>query len=102
MNRLIQIGPYVEGEVPEPLSYGFEDSNGEPVDLTGFTATFVLRTQAEESTLPATITDAAGGVVEHVWLEGELTKGTVSARFWVTNGTNTYASVRIKSNVERS
>lgn len=100
MARDDRIGPYVEGEVPEPLSYTFQDANGEVMDLTGYTATFVVRIRDTESTLAATVTDPPGGVVEHVWQDGELTAGPLRARFWVTNGVNTYASVRLVSSVE--
>lgn len=91
----ITIGPYVAGEVPEPLEYVFLDPDGNPIDLTGFAATFVLQLGAAASaTLAASVTDAAAGTVSHTWLDGELTAGALYAEFWVDNGTNRYASER--------
>lgn len=92
----ITIGPWTSGEVPEPIEYSFLDSDGTAIDLTGYTATFQLKIgEADALELDADV-DEDAGTVTHTWVEGELertgTYGTIRAGFWVSNGTNTYAS----------
>lgn len=84
----ITVGPFTEGERPAPLVYTFQDADGNPIDLTGFTATFITNTH----TGTATITDPDAGQVTHVWVDADLVEGSHRSNFWVGNGTNRYAS----------
>jgi hypothetical protein len=93
----LAIGPYVTGERPAPLTYVFLDSNGDPLDLTGYAATFRHSTGATSTSSAATITDAASGEVEYAWTATDMDdSGTHTAEFTVTNATNTYTSDRIR------
>ena len=98
----IRIGPYVEGEIPEPLEYQFLDASGAALNLAGYTAAFRLKVGvAPTLVLPAAVSTPAEGRVEHVWQAGELaTSRSVRCQFWVTNGTNSYASKLLMASVE--
>lgn len=99
MSQLIQLGTFIQGEVPEPLEYQFLDASGTAIDLTGFTATFHLRIGGVDADLDASVSDEDEGKVTHTWLDGELTRannsGALRCEFTVTNGTNTYTSQRM-------
>lgn len=99
------IGPFVTGEIPDPLRYQFQDASGAPMDLTGYLAKFVFG----EDDAPTTTVDAslvAGGVdgwVEYIWTGTELADpGHYVGELWVGNGTQRYASVRIMWDVRRA
>lgn len=100
------LGTFVEGEIPEPLEYQFLDSAGDPIDLTGFTATFHTRINTVETDLAATVSDDENGIVTHIWLDGELERqgdrGSLRCEFVVTNGTNTYVSERLHGFISRA
>jgi hypothetical protein len=98
----ISLGPYVFGEKPIPLQYGFQDSNGVAIDLTGYTAKFVLHEQfGTTQTFAATIVSpTTSGIAQYVWLGTEwLTTGHYRARFWVGNLAQKLASVLITFDV---
>jgi hypothetical protein len=94
----VQIGPYVVGEKPAPLMYQFQDSDGIPIDLTGYSAQFVYRQQYDvATTASATVSDPANGEVTYNWTGSEMTKaGHYMSEVWVGNGTNRFASVLIE------
>lgn len=79
------IGPYVQGEIPEPLEYQYLDDAGDPIDLNGFTATFTLETPQGQASLPAAVATPAEGKVRHTWLAGELDAGVCTAEFIATS-----------------
>lgn len=95
MHQLINlnIGPYTAGEIPAPLSYEFQDANGAPLAISGWTAVFAVRKpDGSTVTLPATI---SGSSAVHVWADTDLSvAGTYQGEFWVGDGTNRYASRR--------
>ncbi len=94
----IQLGPYASGEIPEPLEFQFLDADGDPIDLTGYTATFVFNINGNTGTeRVADVTTPAEGKVTYAWQDGDISIGTVRearlrAEFVVTNGTNRYYS----------
>ena len=91
----IRIGPYVAGEIPEPLVYAFLDAAGVAINLTGYTASFRLRIgSAATATLAAVVTDAAAGQVTHTWLTGELTAGQLFGEFIATGPSTKFYSAR--------
>ena len=85
---MIDVGRFTTGERPAPLVYTFQDAAGTPIDLTGFSASFV----SSDLTGTAVITDPAAGEVTHDWVDADMTVGLHKARVWVGNGSNRYAS----------
>jgi hypothetical protein len=78
--------------------YQFQDANGAPIDLTGYTGKFVYwegnEAAVEES---ANVVGPTQGQVQFIWDGNEFpTPGRYKARFWVGNGTNRFASVLIR------
>lgn len=92
------LGQLVVGEKPRALDYQYLDSDGQPLDLTGYTAKFVFREQDGSPTMVnATVTDPLNGVVTYVWAGTEMpTPGSYIGEFWVGNGAQRYASWLIK------
>jgi BppU N-terminal domain len=97
----VQAGPYVVGEKPPPLQYTFLDSNGVPIDLSGYTAKFVVHEQfGPATTFNASVTDPSNGVVQYTWTAAEFpTSGSYFSEFWTGNGSVRYASILIKFDV---
>jgi hypothetical protein len=93
----LDLGGFVQGEVPAPLEYTFLDSDGVPLNLTGFTAKFTWRavpgTPTEAS---ASVSNPTGGKATYIWTGPEFAvPGPHIAEMWVGNLTNRWASVRI-------
>lgn len=93
----VEIGPYVVGEIPIPLEYTYVDSDGVPINLTGFTAVFqrgeVDGAFVNAVTQSAAVTDAIGGKVTYTWNTTDFPHpGRFGGMFFVGNGTNRYAS----------
>lgn len=97
----INIGPYVMGEKPAPLTYQFLDSTGAAIDLSGYTTKFQWQEHdGPASSANAAVSEAASGKVTYTFAGTEfLTAGTYRAQFWAGNGTNRYASVDIEFTV---
>lgn len=97
----IHTGPFVVGEKPAPLVYQFLDSNGVPIDLTGYTAMFEYTERDGTATSAlATITTPASGLVQHIWTGAEMaSSGHYISQFWVGNNSNRFASIRITYDV---
>lgn len=99
------IGPYVVGEKPAPLEYTFLESDGSAMDLTGYTAKFIVRPAdgTSATTYNASVTNPAGGVVTYTWDGTEFAEpGKHWAELWVGNTTNRYASLRLEYRVRAS
>jgi|SRR5882757_281404 len=101
----VEIGPFVVGEKPMILRYTFEDSNGNPLDLTGYTGKFSYR---ENSCGVGTavirnavvISPQTDGKVEYTWQGDEFpTPGHYIAELWVGNNAQRFASILIKFDV---
>lgn len=90
----LEAGPYTQGEVGDPLDYQFQDSNGDPIDLTGYTAKFVYkRTGNTAVTRTALLSTPSNGTATYVWQTADMnTAGVYRGEFFVSNLTNTYAS----------
>lgn len=107
MTTTVDIGAYADGEIPAPLEYQFLADDGTPIDLSGYDAEFSLKIGDDDAiTLPASVSDADAGKVTHTWLEGELVRtgvyGGIRCEFIVTNGTNTYVSLKLTGFLRRA
>lgn len=95
-----ELGPYSVGEIPRALAVTFEDADGGPVNLSGFTARFVIEQVSGDEAASglgqgvAAITDAAAGVTEYAWTAADFaTAGRFRGQMWVGDGTNRLASI---------
>jgi baseplate upper protein BppU len=97
----VAIGPYVMGEKPAPLTYQFLDSDGNAINLTGYTAKFSYQEHdGSPVTANAVVSDPVNGKVAYTFTGAEFaTAGRYRAEFWTGNGTNRFASVDITFNV---
>lgn len=98
-----EIGSFVVGEIPVPLTYQFLDSAGTAIDLSGFTATFqwgrrgTSTPYTNTTTVAATIPTPLSGIAQHNWSGSEFAApGRWVGRFVVENGTNRFASILIE------
>lgn len=95
--------PYVVGEKTSPLDYQYLDGtpSGAPINITGYSAEYHIQERyGPVVVLVATINDGPNGIVRHVFTGTEFsTPGEYWGQFWVGNGTNRYASTRIKFTV---
>ena len=95
-------GPFVAGEIPDPLVYRFLNADGSPKDLTGYTASFCWAERwGAAGGGDASITDAPDGEVTYTWAAGDLaTPGRMTGQLWVEQaGGARYASVPIAYDV---
>lgn len=93
------LGPYRQGEIPEPLLDTFRDASLVPVDLSGYEARWIIEfPDGTSATRAATVlaqTGATKGQVEYDWDPADLTqRGDYRAEMWVGNGNNRFASIK--------
>lgn len=93
----IDLGEFIVGEKPAPLTYQFLTAAGTAINITGWDAVFTVREKwgtAQE--LTANVTAGPAGKVTRTWDGTEFpTPGEYEAVFWVGNGTNRFASTPI-------
>lgn len=95
----VAIGPFVVGERPLPLQYQFLDGDGNPLDLSGYTAKWLWRElYGAATTRNSTIIDAADGQVQYSWLGDEFpTPGDYIGEFWVGDASSAkFASLLVR------
>jgi hypothetical protein len=92
---------YVMGEKPPPLVYTFQDSAGTAINLTGYTAKFVIKEHdGAAQTFNAVVSAPTSGQVTYAWAGTEWpTAGHYEAEFVVGNTTNRYNSLKLTFNV---
>jgi hypothetical protein len=95
------IGPYVAGEIPEPIVVTFRVRTaaggiGEAINLTGYEARWVMsRNGGDAVELDADVLDQDinRGATVYVWAADDLAvAGWYTAEMWVGNGNNRLAS----------
>jgi hypothetical protein len=84
-----------QGDITPPLSATIRDPNGNPVDLTDSTVTFVMRrpsAQAPAVNATATVNNPLVGSVQYLWAPADTAaSGLFAGEFHVTDGSgNTY------------
>jgi hypothetical protein len=101
----IQLGPYSQGEIPEPVTHTFLKSDGTP---DGFTpnGTFVAKLEyrrwnttvvVERTPIVAADQAANAGQVTWSWVAADIAAyGDFEGELWVGNGTNRYRSQRFR------
>jgi hypothetical protein len=95
----VQLGTYIVGEKPPPLTYQFLDSSGNPIDISsGYVADFSCQeADGNPFSASAVITSGAAGQVTYTWTGAEMpTAGRYTAFFWVGNGTTRLASIPLR------
>lgn len=88
------LGPYLAGEIPEPWAHQFNDANGAPIPLAGFTARISYRVghDGAATTRPAVVSGPDVGVVRVDWEAADFaTAGVMHGELTVGNGVNRYA-----------
>lgn len=94
------LGEFVVGEVPAPLQYEFLDSDGVPINLTGYTVQYLIREQhaAKSTTVVRTgaLITPLTGIVGYTWTALDfLDPGSYISEFKVTNTVQTWVSILI-------
>ena len=97
----IQLGTFTAGEKPAPLTYTFLDFDGTVINLTGYTAKFVIKEHdGAAQTFNAVVSAPTSGQVTYAWAGTEWpTAGHYEAEFVVGNTTNRYNSLKLTFNV---
>lgn len=93
----IDLGEFIVGEKPAPLTYQFLTATGAVIDIDGWDAVFSVQERwGTPQELAAVISDGPNGKVTRTWDGTEFpTPGEYTAMFWVGNGTNRFASTPI-------
>lgn len=98
----IDLGTFVEGEIPPPLVVTFQDEDGLPLDLSAFEAGWfhMQRFGADAVQRPADISpsasDATKGQATYTWVTGDMVAGSWLGQMWAIDTTrNHYCSVTL-------
>ena len=92
--KVVRIGPYAKGELPQPLLITFKNADDTVINLTGFTADMVIvpvdhvdsGLGAGAATVESPETD---GVTQYVFVAADMdTVGLFRAQMWVGDGAN--------------
>lgn len=94
-----QLGTFAAGEIPPPVTHQFIDRAGDPIPLTGFTASaFILSTptgEIVEAGGTVEIIDFVEALVQYTWVSADMdTSASYRLQIWVQNAgvTQRYAS----------
>lgn len=88
MSSYETLGPYVGGERPEPWVHTFEDANGDPINISGWSVNVTWRVNGGDQVERAgSVVSGAAGTARHTWAAGDLdTAGIVAGEMTVTGG----------------
>jgi hypothetical protein len=95
----VLLGELVVGEKPAPLQYQFLDSSGKPIDITSYTAKFIVRERLSltATQFNASVTDGPNGIVTYTWVGTEFTTpGRWLGEIWVGNNVQRFASILVE------
>ena len=101
----VDLGDLVVGEKPAPVQYQFLDSNGAPIDLTGYTVKIIVRERDASvgNQFNGVLANAAAGIAQYTFTGAEYpTPGHYMAEFWAGNLTQRFASYIITFRVRAS
>lgn len=100
---VIFVGVFAAGELPFPFAHTFNDFDGNPIDLTGFTPSVEIEGPEEAGnygTGGVTVIDPVNGVVRYTWVADDFQDvGKYQMLIWVDDGQNRLASDLIKYEV---
>ena len=97
--NILQAGSLKVGDTAPKFRAELLDDNGDPVDLSGFTADFRIRLPDADTTKidgGMTVSNTSDGIVEYEWSSGDTDEaGLFIAEIETTDGTDTttYPSV---------
>lgn len=100
-----ELGPFTEGEIPEPLTVTYTDAEGGALNLTGYDARWVFERERDGALerMADVVAPAADGQARYTWVDGDLGEhGKYRAEMWVGNGTNRFASEPFEFTVRRA
>lgn len=86
---IVDLGAFASGEVPPDLLITFKDSDGNAINISGFTTEIRIEEElgALVGTGVMTIVDAPGGQVSYGWVRGDmLVVGQYKVQAWVLEG----------------
>jgi hypothetical protein len=96
-------GPFLAGEVPDPIAYRFLQADGSAIDVSGYTVSFCWAERwGGAAARVGQVTDGPAGEVTYTWQPGDLASpGQYTALFWATDPDSAprYASVPIRFDV---
>ncbi len=96
-----QLGPYVESEIPSSLVVKFLDAGGAAINLTGFSAKWVVASVDDPTIAPVVNSavinaPATLGEAQRDWDAGDLAVGSWHGEMWVSDGTYRFCSERYR------
>jgi hypothetical protein len=98
----VVIGPYSQGEVPEPTIYQFLKFDGTPDPIGAYTGKLEYRrwntaTVVEKIAPNVVVANDTTGNVTITWVTADMaTAGDYEGDLWVGNNANKYRSQRLK------
>ena len=101
---VIFVGVFAAGELPFPFVHTFNDFNGNPIDLSGFTPAVYIEGPDEAGNYGTgainLLAPNSDGMVQYTWAEDDFQDvGKYEMLLWVDDGTNRLASDLIKYEV---
>lgn len=101
--QVLCCGPFIAGEIPDPLAYTYLQADGQPIDLQGYQVKFCFaeRWMGQMKQGNAQTLDPAGGTVSYGWAATDLAlPGRYLGMFWASKANQrSYASLPIRFDV---
>ncbi len=104
---IIGLGTFAKGAVPRSLQITMQDSDGNALDLAGFTPNFEIVVIDSDVAVPglgaglSSITGAPNGITQYDWTAVDFgTVGLFRGQMWVDDGTLNFPSAIIQYEVE--
>lgn len=90
------LGEFAVGEIPGPALHQFLDNDGNPINLTGFTASIEIESRPVTPGLgtgTVAITDIPNGIVSYTWVAADMMiVGFYRLQIWVTKAGSALSS----------